>query len=183
MHYVFFLKAYLDNDAIIKLLGNLFCLKAEEIGELNESDKKISLRFEMRILDNVSDFKFELSVYCDSLDLILNNGFYNNLILGVEISSILKREILINDESDDPYQWILINGKCIYLVESKDNNQPGITLIESNKIPLSLSKSIQLLPNKQYIIDLKENKIVAVPYYVKSSLLWKNVVRNGGASD
>lgn len=183
MHYVFFLSGYIDSNDIIKLLGNLFGLKTEEIGELSESEKTTQIRFEMRILDNTSDFKFELSIYCDSLDLVLNKGFYNNLILGVEFSTILKKEILINDESDDPYQWILINEKFIYLVESKDDNHVGITLKESSALPLALSKAMELLPNEQYIIDLKEEKVVPSAYYVKSSFLWQNLARTEGADN
>lgn len=183
MHYVFFLKSYIDSNDIIKLLGNLFCLKTQEIGELNEEGEKIILRFEIEILDNTSEFKFELNIYCHSLDLILNKGFYNNLILGVELSTILKKEILINDESDDPYQWILINEKWIYLVESEDNNHVGITLKESRTLPLSLSKAMELLPNEQYILDLKEEKVVPSTYYVKSSFLWQNLARTEGADN
>ncbi|QKX04210.1 hypothetical protein HN014_04560 [Aquimarina sp. TRL1] len=146
----------------------IFECKEDQVGELLEEGEFL-IRCEKSYLDDLKKcFYLELNVYVD-IDVLTKVGAYNNLLLGLEIVTLLQRSILINDESNDPYQWLLLDkSRRLYLVEEIDNEIESICLKEEY-LELSLIKSMKLLPN---FSKLNNKDIV---YFVDSPSLWREV--------
>lgn len=175
-NYVCYLKKKMSNDYLVKMLSDIFEYKETSISELLNGVGHYDLRFENRQLDDVSEFKTELNVYILDKRKILNLELYNNLLFGRKVAIYIKDEILINDESDDPYQWILVKEGEIFLVEEEYKDNEGINLISSNRLELAFEKALSLLPDRGYVENKSEDETDR-PYFVIPANLWKDCVK------
>lgn len=171
------MKGKKSNRYLIEMLSCIFKYKLEEVGDFL-SDGTYYLKFENRLLDEASEFCTELNVYIPDKERVLKTELYNNLLFGVKVSEYIGDEVLVNDESDDPYQWVLIKGKQLFLVEEVDDDNEGITLM-STKLELSYEKSIKILPGKNNIESTSNEHEVDRVYFVTPSSLWNTCLKNG----
>lgn len=142
-HLICYLKRKKTDRYIIELLKEIFNSTENDISTISNKEKSI-IKFENRILDDISEFQTELNIYCIDEKRVKELKF-NNISLGIAISKSINEDIIVSDENvcDDPYKWILIQQDKLFLVEeddSEDNN--GITLSRNNKTEISYNSPI-----------------------------------------
>ncbi|WPO84293.1 hypothetical protein SD427_08145 [Chryseobacterium sp. JJR-5R] len=140
-NYICYLKGKKENIHLIKILSDIFKCRDEFIGDLLGS-KNFAIRFENRLLDNISEFCTELNIYID--DTIKKVAITNNFLFGIELSKYLNEEIVISTHSDDPCQWILIQNNSFFIAEEADDENFGITLQRSENIEISYDDAIHM---------------------------------------
>ncbi|WP_027386476.1 hypothetical protein [Chryseobacterium gregarium] len=133
-NYICYLKGKKENIHLIKILSNIFKCKKEFIGNLLDSEN-FEIRFENRLLDDISEFSTELNVYLN--DTVNKTVISNNFLFGIELSRYLNEEIIVSTNRDDPYQWILIRNNSFFLAEEAEDESFGITLQRSKNIEIS----------------------------------------------
>lgn len=143
-HLICYLKRKKTDHYIIELLKEIFNSTENDISTISNEEKSI-IKFENRILDDISEFQTELNIYCLDEKRVKELKF-NNISLGIAISKSINEDIIVSDENvcDDPYQWILIKQDKLFLVEeddTEDNN--GITLSRNNKTEISYNSLIK----------------------------------------
>lgn len=128
------------------------------------------IKYEKRMLGGGNGYFVEIDIFAEE-ETCLTAGVYNNLLLALRVVEFIEGDILINDESDDPYQWIRIDKeKNVRIVEEIDEEDTEAVLIsdELGK-KVDLQYALTLLPDKEYIL-LPQNKRPA--YYVRDSSFW-----------
>jgi len=140
-NYICYLKGKKENIHLIKILSDIFKCKKEFIGDLLDS-KNFAIRFENRLLDNISEFSTELNVYLD--DTINKAAINNNFVFGIELSKYLDEEIVVSGCTDDPCQWILIQNNLFFITEGADDENFGITLHRYENIEISYDDAIHM---------------------------------------
>ncbi|MDN4012266.1 hypothetical protein QX233_07345 [Chryseobacterium gambrini] len=139
-NYICYLRENKKDIHLIQMLSNIFQCEEELIGNLLNT-YNFKIKFENRLLDNVSEFCTELNVYVD------NNTnsivFFNNFLFGFEVSKYLNEDILVSNQGDDPYQWILVSNNQFYIVEEIDNENYGIDLQES-RVKISYNEAMDI---------------------------------------
>ncbi len=138
--YICYLKKSEGNAHITQMLSNIFKCDEEYISDLLNPEN-FEIRFENRILDNVSEFYVELNVYLND-DNNITTVFGCNFLFGIEVSKYLNEEVLVSSRNDDSYEWILIGDSSFFIAEEKDNDVPGITLLRSNNSEISYNKAM-----------------------------------------
>lgn len=174
-HFILNTRSFVNNEFLKEILHEIFRLEVFQINSILESRKTI-ITYEIRRLNDTvlvndldNNFCFEINLYIPR-EYILKTGLYNNLLLGIKFFSLLKQEILIYNQSDNPYLWILINDH-VYLVDEIEGESNCVIIDKNFKRKLSLIKAINLLPGKDYY-DLNEE----IAYYVKDDKLWQNCI-------
>ncbi len=167
---VCYFKKQKTEESIKNILGKIYKTNQNNIKKLEDYDDKAIINFQFTKFGNDSDFNYQLEIFVSN-DLIISLGIFNNLILAIHLNKILEEEILINDESDDPYQWLLIKNNKLYLVEEYEDLQQGINLLYEKSIELNILKAINLLQNKDYYINNKAFD----PYYIKNAKKWLTI--------
>jgi hypothetical protein len=171
---VCFFKDFLDEKIITDVLSSIYLVDKYLINKLDTYNDLSIINFEFTKYDDVSDFNIQLEIFLNE-ETILNSEIYNNLILSIKLVDKLQINILINDESDDPYQWLLLTkNKKLFLIEQSYDYEigSGINIIEV-KGELDLSKAISFFPQKHYIIHYEGNKV----YYIDNSKIWEKVIK------
>ncbi len=154
------------------MLSHILLYREDEIGEMcNEKDVDLPVRFENRLLDQKSEFNTELEIHIVDINCRRITHLYNDLLFAFKISEYLNEEVLINDASDDPYQWLLIQNQKLSLAEAVDNEYNGVTILRSKIQELSIEKSLEMLPSISYI--QKSDSV----YFVSPSSLWKSCLK------
>ncbi len=174
-HYVCYLQNNIKDSYLADILSHVFKCKKCDIGELLE-DGDFKIRYENRSLDEESEFNNELNVYVDSKEKILELSIYNNLLFGIKFFNSVNESVLVNDESDNPYQWISIKQEGIFLVEECDSDEVGINLSAENSYEISLNKALMILPDKSNI-EREDLNSFKQAYFVKPSSLWKSCIK------
>lgn len=144
IHFICYLKRKKTDHYIVELLKEIFNCDIKEISNLIDEEKSL-IKFENRILDDVSEFQVELNIYCIDERRIKELKFNNNVSLGIAISKSINEDIAVNDENicDNPYRWILIKQNSLFLVEEDDNeDNNGITLNPNNRIEITYNNPI-----------------------------------------
>lgn len=165
--HVFFLKSKIPKKELKKLISTIYLIEKSKINLLEKYDENAIINYQITKIASDSDFNYQFEIFISN-DLIISSGVFNNLILAIKLNKILRKEVLINDESDNPYQWLLINNENLYLVEEEENQKQGIYIFYEKSIELDISKGIALLQNKNDYIESKKN----TPYYIKNPKLW-----------
>jgi hypothetical protein len=166
MHFIVYLKNNIKRE-IKTILSEIFNKNISDVTGLLEYNDT-SIKYEIiNLSDNKVGFYNEINVYFENEP---NNLITNNLSLAIKLSSKLNCEILINDETYNPYQWILVkNSRNIFLVESKEHMDESI-LIEKVIGQLDLQKSLEILSGYN-----SENSETA--YFIDSPLIWTKVFK------
>ena len=173
LHYVCYLKKHMLNPYVLSMLSNIFEYGPEKIGELT-SEENCELKFENVLLDGDSEFNSVLTVYVVNREKVLKLGIYNSLLFGLKVSSYMKDEVIVSDESDDPYQWILIRNSRIFWVEELATDSEGITLLGSDRKELSYDKALALLPGRD---TLKDSNYNSWSFSISPSSLWNSCIK------
>lgn len=129
---VFYLKSKRKDLFIEKMLSDIFEYPQTQVKELL-SEEDCLIRYENRVLDNISEFCVELIVYIQEEKQLNNIRLDNNIILGMQISNYIDEEVITNYQGNEPYQWLLIKGNHFFLVEEIDQDNNGISL-ENDRI-------------------------------------------------
>ncbi|MBL3550541.1 hypothetical protein J2787_000869 [Chryseobacterium rhizosphaerae] len=144
IHFICYLKRKKTDHYIVELLKEIFNCDIKDISNLTDEEKSL-IKFENRILDDISEFQVELNIYCIDERRVKDLKLNNNVSLGIAISKNINEDIAVNDENicDNPYQWILIKQNSLFLVEEEDNeDNNGITLNQNNRIEIMYNNSI-----------------------------------------
>ncbi|PQA96794.1 hypothetical protein B0A69_01615 [Chryseobacterium shigense] len=143
IHFICYLKKKKTDHYIVELLKEIFNCDIKEISNLIDEEKSL-IKFENRILDDISEFQVELNIYCIDERRVEELKFNNNISLGIAISKNINEDIAVNDENicDNPYQWILIKQNSLFLVEEEEDDNNGITLNQNNRIEIPYNNSI-----------------------------------------
>ncbi len=167
----FYVHEIIPDHTLVNLLSEIFQVSKEEVSGLYQ-DKDCSIAFEISVLDDSAMFSTEVNVYTNP-DIMRQANIYNSLLLGRLVSKKLESEVLVNDESDDPDQWILVDGENIYLVRDDSGESDGITVNCNEKKQLSFQFALDLLPNRE---NFKDDKINNSAYLVIPSIKWNKGV-------
>lgn len=124
---VFYLKSKREDLFIQKMLCDIFEYKQGQVKELL-SEEDCLIRYENRVLDNISEFFVELVVYIQDDKQLHDMKLNNNIILGLKISNYINEDIITNYQKKEPYQWLLIKRNRFFLVEEIDQDSNGISL-------------------------------------------------------
>ncbi|MGI9580037.1 hypothetical protein ACR1PO_02380 [Chryseobacterium sp. RRHN12] len=139
IHFICYLRRKRSDNYIIKLLKEIFNYDIKEISNLMD-DKKSLIKFENRILDDISEFQVELNIYCIDEGRARELKLNNNVSVGIAISNKIHEDVVVNDNiiCDEPYQWILIKQNSLFLVEEDDiEDSNGITLNQNNRVEIT----------------------------------------------
>ncbi|MDP3928955.1 MAG: hypothetical protein Q8R57_08015, partial [Bacteroidota bacterium] len=151
---------------LVNAISKIFNLDVKEIGGLFDNEDRI-LTFQIENIANALYFNQEVSFFIP-YDIARKESVLNSLILGKKLFDIINVPILIDDESDDPFQWLLIKDQKLYLIENmEDIEQFELTFSEIKE--LSLQKALFLLTNK-----LDNNKTA---YLISDSKIWLTCIK------
>jgi hypothetical protein len=129
---VFYLKSKREDLFIEKMISDIFGYQQSQVkGLLSEEDCLI--RYENRVLDNISEFCVDLVVYIQDEKQLNDIRLDNNIILGIQISNYIDEDVITNYQENEPYQWLLIKGNHFFLVEETNQDSNGINL-ENDRI-------------------------------------------------
>lgn len=109
------------------MLSDIFEYKQEQVKKLLSEDDCL-IRYENRILDNISEFSVELVVYIQDDKLLNDIKLNNNIVLGLKISNYINEDVITDYQKNNPYQWLLIKKNRFFLVEEIDQDSNGIIL-------------------------------------------------------
>ncbi|WP_417351202.1 hypothetical protein [Flavobacterium alkalisoli] len=133
-------------------LSNIYGVSIDKIHDLYEYNLNSELNFEITEYNRDNGFCIQLELF-PTKDRILISKVFNNLILGIELNRHLKQDILINDETDDPYQWLLIKDHLLYLVEEQFTEEFNNCIKIDIKHEIDITKSLPLFPDYNAIIN------------------------------
>ncbi len=132
---VFYLRKKRENLFIEKMLGDIFEYPQEQVKELL-SEEDCLIRYENRVLDNISEFCVELIVYIQNEKQLNDMQLDNNIMLGIKIANYIDEDVLTKYKENEPYQWLLLKDNHFFLVEEIDQDSYGISL-EGERIEIS----------------------------------------------
>lgn len=164
---VCYYKEEISIDRILNALATIFNTSKNRINELKNFDESATINFEITQLSDSCNFNFQLEVFLLK-ENILSAEIYNNLLLVIELKKIIGLDFLINDESDNPYSWLLLKDHKLFLVEQDSDFDDGIDINTNNQMELDIKKVLNILPQKKDIL----NNSFEVPYFVKDSNSW-----------
>lgn len=165
----FYLADEISKFDLVTILEQVLLLEPGRIGELYD-DGEYLVRYEYNSYHNADSFYQEICVFPPD-ELLLKIGIYNDLILGKRIAEITGQEVIVDDGSDDPYEWILINKEGIFRVEEDGTvgREVGVKIFPSVQYRLSYEKAMQLLPGKDDLLLGKTSN--AFPSYLWDSCI------------
>jgi len=173
LHYICYLRKHMSDVYVASMLSNIFKYKSEKIGKLLDAGNH-ELKFENTSLNGNDEFSSVLTIYIANKKKILKLGIYNSLLFGIRVSRYMKAEVIVSDESDDPYQWILIRDSQIFWAEELSTDGEGITLLDSSEKELFYDKALALLPGKDTLEDPSYN---SWSFTISPSSLWNNCIK------
>jgi hypothetical protein len=115
MHLVIFLRTELVQDSIKKIVSKVLSDKPENVGHFKDEDF-YPIKYELRILDDISEFKVELNIFADK-------SFEGDFCLesfAVDFSHISGLDVVIASQNNNPYEWVL--RACLNFYFLKTNN-------------------------------------------------------------
>ncbi|PQA89961.1 hypothetical protein B0A70_15375 [Chryseobacterium piscicola] len=131
---VFYLKSKRRDLYLEKMLSDIFGYKEAQVKELL-SEEDCLIRYENRVLDNISEFNVELIVYIQDENQLNDVRLDNNITLGILIANYLNEEVITDYKKSEPYQWLLLRENRFFLVEEIAQQNNGICL-ENNRIEI-----------------------------------------------
>ncbi len=164
---VCYYKEEISVDRALNALVAIFNIPKNQINEVNNFDESAVINFKITQLSDSCIFNFQLEVFLLK-ETILSSEIYNNLLLVIELKKIIGLDFLINDESDNPYSWLLLKDHRLFLVEQDDDFDEGIDINPNNQMELDIKKVLNILPQKKDILD----NSFEIPYFVKDSNSW-----------
>ena len=121
----FFVKGKLSEEAIKKLLSDLF--DTNRVSCLT-SGNATDVFYEYQYYKG----NFNTSIECYILEeLVKNKGIDSDKDLGLLVSKALGKQVLVSNEQINPYTWLLIENDKIYEANQIDGDDDTI-LIEKN---------------------------------------------------
>ena len=175
IYHVFYLpKKPKNKEQLIKAIAYVYNVDERQINYLLSNNKSL-IFYELEELSTSNHFNYELTIHVPK-KIALTSQVYNILSAGLIFQNLLKSELLIEDNSDDPYQSILIKKGKIFLVEEDGINESyGINLfLESEQQQLCILKSLKLFPDKEYI---ENNDINIINSRIIDSKRWKGAIK------
>lgn len=176
----FFVLTFSDpptEEAVKDILAKIFTNKFYRIESIY-SDLETDISFELRILGDTNiigdidkeKYCHELSVFLTK-EIILEYEMYNDLIFALKFSQLSGKKALVYSHSDVPYLYLLVDGNEAFLVENEIEDY-CISFSTSKRKKLSLSKSLEMLPKREYYETDSEKPA----YYVKNGKDWYNCI-------
>lgn len=151
-------KEILETSTIEQFLSNQFNVGVNKIGDRENS----LINYYSRIRVPRTEFNCE-TVFNVTEELCLINKIYNDLQLALPLSNLIKEEVVIHDQSNDPTRWILVKSNNeIFLVNeivcSDNENSFVIDRIHYRKI--TEKDALVFLPGKEYVEMKPEDRPV-----------------------
>ena len=123
-HFVIWIKEQHDDSSLKEMIAVAIFEKYENIGYFLD-DICYRTRYELRVLDDVSEFNVELNIYTDvdfeeplSLEIFAERFSVNN-----EVDVLIPS---FND--DDPYEWILFSKNSQRIVDEILGDNIGVNI-------------------------------------------------------
>jgi hypothetical protein len=160
-HFVFYSRKNIQEIVLKDCLYRLF--------NMQPSFESKEVTFQTRTLnegksDVTNAFCYETNIYVPG-HLILLLELFNNLTLTRKISACLDVELLIFNESDNPYLWLLVTKDNLFLVkENPTSNNDCISLDPEYVLKLSYLKALSLLPDKEYFYSSNNRAFYVTDY-------------------
>jgi len=176
-YFTFYIYWSYSEKILKKDLSEIFHISKDQIVNLAQA-KNHKITYEMRQFRCNSQNSHN-SIFCNEINLFVNGEVvidsrcFNNLLLANHISLAVKKEVLIFNESDNPYLWLLIDQNNLYLVSEIEDNNDCILIDKQNAKKLFFEKALTLLPGIDYYTDSRPAKA----YYVNDYNLWSTCIR------
>lgn len=162
----------LNYDLINASLGRILQLDRSQIDSLIGDNANAIIKYEYT-LRNKTEFMTELVLYCQE-EFCLTKKIYNDLHIALPLAKDLKQDIVIDDQSEDPYQWILVrsNGELFVVSELVDGEEIGSFIIDySSMKKVTLKQVLAVLPSREYV---KEDPELRQQLPNPNRFWWKN---------
>lgn len=163
--FVMYLSKVFRDKTIELMFANIFKTDMNQVGQLLDNVPHEIVIDSRNILES-SGSCYELSLFVP-IKTTEQLGITNNLTLAIEVSRYLNSTIIVDDESDDPYQYLIIKNNQLFLTDYLENPQ-NCQDIQGDIKELDIEKALRLL--NQY-----QNSNSA--YKVKDSRLWLNCLK------
>ena len=169
--FVITLKEDISDEIIKESISKIFELNKSKVSQIYEDSDESVITYEKRIFEEKIGYYIELCFFIPD-NICLLSKIYNNLSFALLFVNYISDDIIIDDESDDPYQLIRITkNQEIFLVEREDSESESIIIKNSNQKKLNKEYALSLLQDKEYYL-IDQDKRPA--YYVKDSEFWLN---------
>lgn len=135
-----------------------FHLSENDVNELlieNNVDAKIN--YEITIREQNVELRTEICFFLSNEDC-LELGIYNDLYMALLFNKFFNLPVVINDGSEDPYRWLLIEQEGrIYLVDEKIGTDDDFSIDYDSKHKVSKEEIIAVLPGREYFLNHPKN--------------------------
>lgn len=158
-------------NEVVQALAITFNLAQDMIMDLSDEGNS-KIKYEVKILDNSSEFNVEY-VFHIHQNLKLESGLTDIVKFAQKISKFIDSPMVIDDLSDDPYQWLYLDNERLFLVEEVDSDKNGIDLYKDRMRQLDVHGIVELLPK---VSDIKSGRFKESPYWVLPSDKWERYV-------
>ncbi|MBV8255414.1 MAG: hypothetical protein JO154_22630 [Chitinophaga sp.] len=152
IHFILNFRDGVSESKVINGIKKILNLKDSEIDNVMGESLEPIVSYDI-LIRIPTEFIMELTLICPE-SFCLDRKVYNALDIALPLSKEISQDIVIHDQSKDPYQWILVEpSKKVFIVDELiDNDQEdGFWIDWSSKFQVSIDEALSVLPNKEYV--------------------------------
>lgn len=161
IQFVLNIKNIIANKTINEFTSTLFKLTINEIDILGGDKSNSKITYEVKKRPYLTEFNFEIIFFVPE-SICLNSEVYNELTVALYLSKLIEDEVLIHDQTNDPYRWILIKSQEeIYLADeliSENTNDIGFIIDRRSLKKIPIKFALSALPDKNYVLLEEESR-------------------------
>ncbi|RFZ94335.1 hypothetical protein D0C36_01905 [Mucilaginibacter conchicola] len=157
MIFILQIKNKIKDRQVVNFLVSQFSLTQKDIGELMSGKTDTKINYQIFCRECPSEFKVELTFFIKE-EVCLELEIFNSLIIALSFVDYFSRAVVINDESQDPYRWILVNEfKKIFVTDEviyDDNGlfNEGLFIDYSTAKEITINSAMKVLPDRDYYL-------------------------------
>ncbi len=151
MYFDFNFRAGVSEEDIIAALQNVLQLKDSDMDVFMGDKEHPTITYEIFYREAPVEFSVMLTLYCPA-SYCLQHGKYNELYFALPLSAALRQDIVIDDHSSIPYQWMLVEASGdIFVVSEIVGDHSGIIVNYASKRHISVEEAFAVLPGREYV--------------------------------
>ncbi|SDC20890.1 hypothetical protein [Pedobacter soli] len=152
MIFILNIKPVISTSEIRDFLLSRLKLKSCDINELLGENDEALINYEIKIRDYHVEFRTELLFFLSD-QTCLELKIYNSLQIALLFCTYFNIEVVIDDGSNDPYRWILVErNEMIYVVDEKIGADDDFSINYKSKKEIPVEEVMKVLPGKDYFL-------------------------------